>query len=219
MPRKLLEDVCRRGMPLLVNEFFWSSGMAVLLQCYSVRGLDVVAACNITSTVSNLFKVVFLSMGNAVAIMVGQALGANELKKAKNIAWKLMALSVVSNLFMGALLLALSGAIPQIYNTHENVRHMATQMIRVVAALMPIYSCAHCCYFTLRSGGRTMMTFVFDSGFTWGICVPVAMLLSYQTAMPIVPMYLTVQLLELIKIVIGVYLVQKGVWIQNIIES
>ncbi len=58
--------------------------MAVLLQCYSVRGLDVVAACNIATTVSNLFKkVVFLSMGNAVAIMVGQALGANDIERAK----------------------------------------------------------------------------------------------------------------------------------------
>ena len=63
-------SILRRGTPLLVNEFLWSSGMAVLLQCYSVRGLDVVAACNIATTVSNLFKVVFLSMGNAVAIMV-----------------------------------------------------------------------------------------------------------------------------------------------------
>lgn len=219
VPAKLLGDVFTRGMPLLVNEFFWSSGMAVLLQCYSVRGLDVVAACNITSTVSNLFKVVFLSMGNAVAIMVGQALGANELKKAKDITWKLMALSVASNLVMGVLLFALSGAIPQIYNTHDHVREMATQMIWVVAAMMPIYACAHCCYFTLRSGGRTVMTFIFDSGFTWGICVPVAMLLAYKTNMPIAPMYFVVQGLELIKIAIGTYLVKKGVWINNIIED
>jgi len=219
VPGKLLADVFKRGMPLLVNEFFWSSGMAVLLQCYSVRGLDVVAACNITSTVSNLFKVVFLSMGNAVAIMVGQALGANELKKAKDITWKLMALSVASNLVMGALLFALAGAIPQIYNTHDHVREMATQMIWVVAVMMPIYACAHCCYFTLRSGGRTIMTFIFDSGFTWGICVPVAMLLAYKTKLAIAPMYFAVQGLELIKIIIGVYLVKKGVWINNIIED
>ena len=216
---KLLGDVFRRGMPLLVNEFFWSSGMAVLLQCYSVRGLDVVAACNITSTVANLFKVVFLSMGNAVAIMVGQALGANELKKAKEITWKLMGLSVVANVAMGAVLFLFSGAIPQIYNTQAHVREMATQMLWVVAGMMPIYACAHCCYFTLRSGGRTVMTFIFDSGFTWGVCVPFAMLLAHKTAMPIAPMYLAVQSLELLKIIIGVYLVKKGVWVNNIIED
>ena len=87
VPGHLLGAVGKKGMPLLVNEFFWSIGMAFLMQCYSVRGLDVVAATNIASTVSNLFKVVFMSMGSAVAIMVGQALGANEWEKAKDIAW------------------------------------------------------------------------------------------------------------------------------------
>lgn len=219
VPAKLLRDVFKRGMPLLVNEFFWSSGMAVLLQCYSVRGLDVVAACNITSTVSNLFKVVFLSMGNAVAIMVGQALGADRPDEAKDTAWKLMAAAVASNLVMSTLLFALSPVIPQIYNTEPHVRHMAMEMLWVVAAMMPFYSIAHCCYFTLRSGGRTIMTFIFDSGFTWGICVPVAFVLANMTALPIVPLYLAVQALELIKVVIGTYLVHKGVWINNIVSA
>ena len=219
VPKKLLKDVFKRGMPLLVNEFFWSSGMAVLLQCYSVRGLDVVAACNITSTVSNLFKVVFLSMGNAVAIMVGQALGADHPEEAKDTAWKLMAASVASNLVMSTLLFALSPVIPQIYNTEAHVRQMAMEMLWVVAAMMPLYSIAHCCYFTLRSGGRTIITFIFDSGFTWGICVPFAYILANMTALPIVPLYLAVQALELIKVVIGMYLVHKGVWVHNIVKA
>ena len=219
VPRRLVADIIKRGMPLLVNEFFWSSGMAVLMQFISVRGLEAVAAYNITSTVSNLFKVVFLSMGNAVAIMVGQALGADRLDEAKQIVWKLMAASVASNLLMGTGLFLLSPVIPQIYNTEEHVRYLAMQMLWVVAAAMPVYSIAHCCYFTLRSGGRTIITFIFDSGYTWLICVPVAYVLAYMTSMPLVPMYLAVQALEIIKVLIGVTLVYKGVWIRNIIAG
>lgn len=217
VPGRLFGDVLKRGTPLLVNEFFWSSGMAVLLQCYSVRGLDVVAACNIASTVSNLFKVVFLSMGNAVAIMVGQALGADRPREAKQIVWKLMAATVASNLVMGTALFLLSPVIPHIYNTEEHVRQIATQMLWVVAAAMPIYSVAHCCYFTLRSGGRTIITFIFDSGYTWGICVPLAYVLANMTSLPIVPLYLAVQAIEVVKITTGLILVKKGIWIRNII--
>jgi len=217
VPKRLAVDVVRRGMPLLVNEFFWSSGMAVLMQFVSVRGLDAVAAYNITSTVSNLFKVVFLSMGNAVAIMVGQALGADRPREAKQIVWKLMAASIATNLVMGTALFLLSPVIPHIYNTEEHVRHLSMQMLWVVAAVMPVYSVAHCCYFTLRSGGRTIITFIFDSGYTWLICVPVAYILAYMTQMPLVPMYFIVQALEIIKVAIGVTLVYKGVWIRNII--
>ena len=130
-----------------------------------------------------------------------------------------MAASVASNLVMSALLFALSPVIPQIYNTEAHVRQMAMEMLWVVAAMMPLYSIAHCCYFTLRSGGRTIITFIFDSGFTWGICVPFAYILANMTALPIVPLYLAVQALELIKVVIGMYLVHKGVWVHNIVNA
>lgn len=217
VPKPLMFSILRRGTPLLVNEFLWSSGMAVLLQCYSVRGLDVVAACNIATTVSNLFKVVFLSMGNAVAIMVGQALGANDIERAKNCTWRLMTLSVGSNLIMATLLALFAPAIPNIYNTEPHVRQIATQLIYVVAVMMPAYSFSHCCYFTLRSGGKTIITFLFDSVFTWCVNVPAAWLLAYKTGLGIVPLYFGVQALEMVKVVVGFVLVKKGVWIHNIV--
>ena len=217
VPKPLMISILRRGTPLLVNEFLWSSGMAVLLQCYSVRGLDVVAACNIATTVSNLFKVIFLSMGNAVAIMVGQALGANDIERAKNCTWRLMTLSVGSNLIMATLLALFAPAIPNVYNTEPHVRQIATQLIYVVAVMMPAYSFSHCCYFTLRSGGKTIITFLFDSVFTWCVNVPAAWLLAYKTGLGIVPLYFGVQALEMVKVVVGFVLVKKGVWIHNIV--
>lgn len=219
VPGHLLGAVGKKGMPLLVNEFFWSIGMAFLMQCYSVRGLDVVAATNIASTVSNLFKVVFMSMGSAVAIMVGQALGANEGEKAKDIAWKLMAAAVASNAVMAVLLALLSPVIPMIYNTEQNVRDIAQKMLLIVSVMMPFYSFCHCCYFTLRSGGRTIITTIFDSGYTWVVAAPVAYMLAYLTDMPIVPLYFCVQGMEIIKCIMGFIMVEKGIWIRNIVAQ
>lgn len=219
VPMTLCRRVLTKGSPLLINEFLWSSGMAMLMQCYSVRGLDVVAATNISSTVANLFNVVFLSMGNAVAIMVGQALGANEREKAKDTAYKLLALGVMCSAVIGTIMFFLAPLVPQIYNTEEHVRELACSFLRVVAVLMPVFSFGHNCYFTLRSGGRTVITFLFDSVFTWGVCFPVAWLLAYRTQLPIVPLYLCVQALDIVKGAIGSVLVVKGVWIQNIVEN
>ena len=219
IPGELFKNIIVRGMPLLVNEFLWSSGMAMLLQCYSVRGLGVVAAANISSTVANLFNVVFLSMGNAVAIMVGQALGASQMQRARRTAWQLIALSVASSVVMGAIMLVFAPLVPHIYNTEESVRQIATQFLRVVAVMMPVFSFSHCSYFTMRSGGRTWITFIFDSAFTWGISVPAAWLLANCTQLPIVPLYFCVQALDLIKAAIGFVLVKKGVWIRNIVSA
>ena len=217
IPKSLAKDVFKRGTPLLVNEFLWSAGMAILLQCYSVRGLQVVAAANIASNVNNLFNVVFISMGNAIAIMVGQYLGANEIERAKQTVWRLIALTVTSCVVIGGIMAAFSYAIPFIYKTEPEVRALATKFLLIFAVFMPIYAFAHACYFTIRSGGKTGITFVFDSAFTWGICVPTAFILANYTSMPIVPLYFTVQAIEFLKCIAGFILIKKGVWINNII--
>ncbi|MBE6784003.1 MAG: MATE family efflux transporter [Ruminococcaceae bacterium] len=219
IPGKLCKDIFTKGMPLLVNEFLWSAGMAVLLQCYSVRGLDVVAAVNISNTINNLFNVVFLSMGVALGVVVGQYLGAEEEEKAKTAVWRLIALSIVLCLIIGGIMALLAPVIPDIYNTENHVKEMATKFLFIVAGLMPIFSFSHCCYFTLRSGGRTILTFVFDSVFTWGVVVPFAYCLARFTSIAIVPLFFAVQSLEFLKCIVGFILVKKGLWIRNIISE
>ncbi len=219
IPRELCIDMLKKGSPLLLNEFLWSFGMAVLLQCYSVRGLECVAAANISSTVLNLFNVVCFSMGSAIAIILGQHLGADEIDEAKNSVWKLFALSVASCLVMGTALALCSGLIPQFYEASETTRELAGSMLFIVACTMPIFAFAHAVYFTLRSGGKTLLTFIFDCGFTWGVTIPFAFITAHFTGMSILTIYLCVQLLDLTKCIVGYILIKKGIWINRLISD
>ena len=219
IPLSLCKDMLIKGSPLLFNEFLWSFGMAVLLQCYSVRGLECVAAANISSTVLNLFNVVCFSMGSAIAIILGQHLGADEVEEAKNVVWKLFALSVASCLVMGTALALCSGIIPQFYEASETTRELASSMLFIVACTMPIFAFAHAVYFTLRSGGKTLLTFIFDCGFTWGVTIPFAFITAHFTGMPILTIYLCVQLLDLTKCIVGYVLIKKGIWINKLITD
>lgn len=218
IPKKLCIDVLKKGSPILVNEMLWSMGVAMYLQCYSVRGLDVVASANIASTVTNLFNVLFVATGSAVSIMVGQRLGANEIEDAKKTVWRLIAVSFVGCMVIGGVLASLSGVIPQIYNTEPHVKQMATSFLLVTASLMPIVSFTHNCYFTIRSGGKTIITFIFDSGFMWLLAVPVTYCLANYTDMNIVLLYFLANGLEFIKAIIAFILVKKGIWISNIVK-
>lgn len=219
IPKKLCLAIARKGAPLLVNEFLWSSGVALLMQCYSVRGLDVVAASNISSTVNNLFNVVFLSMGNAISILIGQHLGANELREAKTTVWRLITLTMVLSVVLGAVMAAIAPVVPRIYNTTQAVRDMAASLLRVIAAITPFMAFSSACYFTLRAGGKTLITMFFDCGFSWCASLPAAFVLTRLTDMPIVPLYACVESLVVIKCVIGAVLVKKGVWINNMVAE
>ncbi len=217
VPGRLAGDITIKGLPLLINEGLWSSGMAVLSQCYSVRGLDVVAAMNISSTISNLFAVTFLSMGSATAIIVGQALGANDMEGAKSRAWKLVAFSIFISLITLTVMNLVAPLIPHVYRTSDDVRTLATSFLRVYACCMPLFSFCNSAYFILRSGGKTLVTFLFDSGYTWVIAVPFAWCLVHLTKLPVVPIYLLVQLADFIKCVFGFVLMKKGVWLNNMV--
>ena len=218
VPAPLAKRMLRLGLPLLVNEFLWSGGMTTLNQCYSLRGLEVISALNISSTISNLFFCAFIAMGNAISILIGQLLGAGELERAVDEDRKLIAFSVVLSLLVGGIMAAVAPLVPQIYNTTDTVKALACDLLLVGAAMMPINAFTNACYFTLRSGGKTIITFIFDSAFLWVIAVPAAFVLSRFTPMPILPMYITVSLLDLIKCAVGYYLVKRRKWVNNIVS-
>ncbi len=216
VPARMVERIVVRGLPLLANETVWVLGMTTLTKCYAMRGLDVVAGMNISSTVSNLFNTVIFSMGSAVAIMVGQALGADEVERAKETAWRLISFSIMSSLVLGTLLALVSPFIPLIYNMERGVRALATDFMLILAMAMPLMAFAHCCYFTLRAGGKTLITFAFDSLSVWIVSVPIVYLLVYRTGLSIQWVYAVSQLTTLVKCTLGFVLVRKGVWIHNI---
>ena len=219
IPWELVKKIIVRGTPLFLNEFLWSFGMSVLTQRYSTRGLDVVAAFNISNTINNLFNVVMISMGSVVAIIIGRTLGAGKIDEVVDIDNKLIVFSLVLCGGIGVVELLAAPLFPLLYNTSDSIRALAAQLMRVSALFMPVGSFLNCAYFTLRSGGKTLITFLFDSFFVIAVSVPVAWILSVFTEMPIVPMYFTVQCFDFIKVIIGIIMLKKKIWIHNLVED
>ena len=219
IPFALFKKIFITGMPLLINEALWSSGVAILAQCYSTRGLNVVAAYQILGVISNVFNVVFFSMGDAIAIIVGQHLGAGDLKKARDDDNKIIAFSVFIAMGVALLLAVFSPFFPLLYNTNDGARHLATQFLLVQALFTPQIALLHTTYFTIRSGGRTVITFLFDSFYMWVVCVPLAYCLSRYTNLHVIPLFCLMQMSEWIKCIIGFILVKNGSWMNNIVKD
>ena len=217
IPTDELKAIIIKGLPLMMNEVLWAAGMTAVIQCYSVRGLEVVAGLNIATTITNLFNIIYLQLGACISIVVGQYLGAGELEKAKDADNKMIVFSVFCCVIVAVCMLFMGRFFPQIYNTSEKIRALATRFIAVSAIIMPFCSFSHASYFTLRSGGKTMVTFLFDSVFTWIVVVPTAFLLAHFTGLGIVSVYFLVQATELIKVVIGYFMVHSNVWLVQMV--
>ncbi len=219
IPGELMVKIIKKGTPLLVNEALWSLGMATLLQCYSVRGLGVVAGMNISNTIVNLFNVTFMALGNSVAIVVGRLLGAGKMDEARDTDRKLIAFSVASCIVIAVIVIFLAPLFPELYNTEADVKEYARNFIIIAALFMPQHAFLHAAYFTLRSGGKTVITFLFDSGFMWAVSIPFAFVISRYTVWPIEVIYALCQGIEIIKSIVGFILLKKGIWLNNIVSN
>ncbi len=215
--RALALAIFKRGTPLFINEGLWAAGISAMAWCYSMRGLSAVAGYNIAHTILNVFAISYMALGKSVGIIVGKYLGAGEYDTAVTVDRKLMTFSVLASVLMGGALFLTAEFFPQIYNTTDEVREIACGLLRIAAIIMPLQSYVHGCYFTLRAGGKTGITFLFDSVFVCCVNFPVTFLLSYFTPLPILPLYAITNGLEIFKCTVGFILLKKRVWINRFV--
>lgn len=220
VPASLTKRIIKKGLiPLMTNEFFWSAGVATLTQCYSVRGINVVAGLNIANTVINLFNVSFISLSAGIAVVMGQLLGAEEYKAAKKAAPGLIGFSGIMCLVVGIVMAFFSKLFPEIYNTTSDVKSLASSFIFISAVMMPVHAMLHSVYFIIRAGGKTLITFLYDSGVSWILVVPLAFILSYLTDIHIVKVYFWCQFVEIFKLLFGLILIKKEIWLSSIVTN
>ena len=218
IPKQLFKNITARGLPLLFNEFLWAAGMSALSMSYSLHGIAVVAGFSISSTVVNLLSISFQSLGASISIIVGKLLGANKFKEAISTVKKMFAFTLFASVIVGISIFIMSNPILTFYNTSEESKNYAEFFMKTVAFITPINAFAHASYFTLRSGGKTFITFLFDSVFLLCFVVPFAFALYYLGNLSIFIIFPVVQATDIIKDIVGFTLIKKKVWVNNIVD-
>jgi len=219
VPRELAQKLFLKALPLMINETLWSAGVAAVNIQYSVKGLDAIAALNISQTFWNVFAVAYMAVGAAIAVIIGQLLGANRLKEAKQTSYKLITASFLICVFFCTIFFIVAEFIPMAYNTESQIREIATRLMQISALAMPFDAICHATYFALRSGGKMMITFIFDCGFMWCASVLAAFLLCHFTTLPFLLIYTLVQAITIGKAALAIYLIRQDFWVKNIITE
>lgn len=219
IPLKLIRSIAVGGLPLVINETLFSTGNAILNQCYSTRGLSVVAANNISQTFFQVLAVAFIAVCSSNGIILGQILGSGKTEKIKETAAKLIAFAAFMGACVGIVYALCSGFIVRLYNVSDSVKYIARGLMIISAFAMPVDAFANSCYFTLRSGGKMLLTILFDSCFICGVTVPIALVLSRFTSIPIFALLAICNATNIIKCLLGTIYVKKGGWITNIAQK
>lgn len=215
LDRNLTIDVMKKAVPLMSNEILWSIGLAFFSACYSTRGLAAISALAIVDVAVQIFKTLYTSIGSVISILIGQELGKGKIENAVEKDKKLIVMAVLAALAAMVLSTIISPLFASLYNVDASIRQMAVTLIRIEALLSPLNSFNFACYFTIRSGGNTMVTFFMDAGLTWIIGGPLVYLLSRST-LEIFPLYFLSQLYLVLKIIPMSQYVHSRRWARNL---
>lgn len=220
IPGALAAKITVKSLPFVLNQLLWSLGVAAQVQCYSVRGLHVVGASNIVRTLANLVIVAANAIGNTARIVIGHMMGRSEPASAIRAVYrKFVGLGFVTSLGIAALYAWAGRYFPLLYNTSGEVRRLASVFILISAFILPFTSYLTVVSCVLQAGGNVVLNLVFDTVFIWLACVAPLYGLVHFTGAGIVFLYGLCQSMEILKTLVGIVIIKKGRWIQNVVEN
>ena len=215
----LVREYIKRAIPLVFNELLFSIGAVLLARYCTYKNDTWYNAYAYAQNISELFFIVFAGLGNGTGIIIGSALGNDELDKALEYSVYFKGMAIMMGLVVGVLMITLSPLIAKLFRPADEVYPLLMRVLRVTSIFMAIYCYNSVCFFVLRAGGDAIKAFILDQVPTYIISLPIAIIFGINASklgITLVTVYALTHIADLIKIFIANYFVGKKTWLVNI---
>jgi putative MATE family efflux protein len=217
--RQFLSRVLMTSMPAALNEVAWSTGITVYNAVYAHIGTNSIAAVNINATIEDLFFVLFIGLGNACSVMVGNRIGAGDKEISFEYGRRFTILGILAGLVMGVFVIVLREPVIGLYDISpqamDNVRRLMlifglTGWLRVHNFMLFIGA--------LRAGGDTRYAMFMEIFSIWLVGVPLALLGGFVFDLPVYWVYLLVHVEEVVKAIVIQVRFRSRRWIHDLVN-
>jgi len=211
--------VLRTALPAVANEFFWSVGIATYNGIYAHIGTEAIAAINVNATIEELGFVVFMGLGNACAVMVGNRIGAGKKEEAYETVKNIVKLSVLSAWIIGLVVFLMRDIVVDWYNLSPEGVFNVRMLMLVMAGVLWIRIFNFVTFIgALRAGGDTLFALLMEICSIWLIGVPAAYIGAFVLDLPVYYVYLMVGLEELVKAFVCLWRFRSRKWIHDLVN-
>lgn len=213
----LLKNYLKNGLPVAFNEVFWSIGVSVQSMILGRLGAAAVSASQMSSIVQQFATVFVFGVANAAAIIIGNEIGAGNMKKAKAEILAFRWLAVWVGLFAAVVILVLSGPVVGFYNVPDETKELALDMLRMLSVIVLFVSQTGIGVVgLLRGGGDPRFGVFVDLCGLWLFAVPAALLAAFVFHAPVLVVYLCSKLDEPVKMLMLFWRMRNDRWIKDV---
>lgn len=203
---------------VIVNEIIWSLGMTAYSIAYARIGTNAVASMQIATTLNNMFMVFLIGLATASSIMIGNKIGSNEEKLAKEYAKDIAIISVLVGFILGCLIYILAPVTLKPFNVSYETYLDTVKVLRIIAIFFTIRAFNMVMIVgVFRGGGDTTYSMLVQCGTIWFYAVPMSFLGATIFSLPVYGVYFLICTEEFLKIIFEVSRLKSGKWIKNVI--
>ncbi|MCK6583659.1 MAG: MATE family efflux transporter [Anaerolineales bacterium] len=212
--------VLKTTLPALANEMFWSLGITTYNAIYAHIGTDSIAAININATIEELAFVVFMGLGNACAVMVGNRIGAGKMDDAYETVRRVVILSVLSAWMVGLAVILIRNLVVGLYDLSPSGEYNVRMLMLVMGLALWVRIFNFVTFIgALRAGGDTRFALIMEICSIWLIGVPAAYTGAFVLKLPVYYVYLMVVLEELVKVIVSAWRIRSRKWIHDLVNG
>lgn len=203
--------------PVILNESMWSLGVSMYAIAYARMGTEVIASTNIAATIERITWVIFMGLGNACAVMIGNKIGEGNEDEAYLLAKRFIILCPILAILAGLIVFFTSGWTLSVYKVSPTVYNYSHNILMVFSIFLVAKVINYVSVIGIfRSGGDTKFCLILDTGGVWLIGVPLAFLGGLVLKLPIHFVYVLVYLEEVVKLMFCIPRIISKKWINNL---
>lgn len=160
--RDILRPCLKVALPNMLQRFGTSLGYVAFASMINSIGEVATAAHTIANTVESAFYIPGYGMQTAAATLAGNAYGANDRKRMKNLASMFIPIELGLMIVSGACLFAFAPALMDIFSDSSEVIGLGTTVLRMVAVSEPFYGFSIIIEGMMQGVGKTKEPFVYN---------------------------------------------------------
>lgn len=213
----MLKNVLNTSLPVILSETAWSVGTSVYFISYGIIGSYAIAVVQISTNISDLFQALFMGIGSACAVMIGNEIGKNNIDTAFDYSKKFIKITVILSIVLSVLLFLLRGQIITFFNLSETTNYYLDKALIVFCIyftpkmLTYIFICG-----VLRAGGDTKFCMFVDIISIWFIGVPLSFFAVLVLNLPVHLVMAVVFSEEILKLFVIFKRFESKKWINNL---
>jgi putative MATE family efflux protein len=217
--RPFLGRVLKTVAPAAANEVFWSVGITIYNAVYARIGTDAIAAIQINVTIEQIANVLFIGLGNACAVMIGNKIGKREIDTAYDYGRRFLVMGILMALFTGVIIIFIRNPIVGLYEISSSAADSARTLMLIFSLTAWVRSINFILFVgALRAGGDTRFAMFMEIFSIWVIGVPAALIGGFVLKLPVYGVYMMVFLEEIVKVFIITSRFRSRKWIHDLVN-